>query len=136
MRPEKQSLKSAKSPEPIGIAAYPRNRHGWGIQFALGSDEMLRLGQPQSQCVMAAPSWNGGCPSRTLTRRGMPHLWQLFSPMTSFTHCSGTTFTLQRARSAPGRDEDGVEDDGRAGTPGAICCGSHAEGLASAAYPL
>jgi transposase len=48
--------------------------------------------------------------------------------MTSFTHRPGTSFTLRRARSAPERDEDGVEDDGCARTARAVCGGSHAEG--------
>jgi hypothetical protein len=40
--PGKQSFTSAKSPEPVGIAAHPRNRHGWGIQL-----EMLGWASPQ-----------------------------------------------------------------------------------------
>jgi hypothetical protein len=36
----------------------------------------------------------------------------LFSLMTSFTHCPGTSFTLPRVRSAHGGGKsDGMEDD-------------------------
>src|SRR5579859_1659587 len=53
---------------------------------------------------------------------------KLFSPMTSFTHCPGTSFTLPaRAEHALGCNRDGVEDDGCSGTTGAFCSGGDTE---------
>jgi len=51
----------------------------------------------------------------------------LFSLMTCFTHCPGTSFTLLRSRRCWG---DGVEGDGRSGAAGAICGGGLAAGEA------
>src|SRR5580704_5192683 len=54
--------------------------------------------------------------------------------MTSFTFCSGTSFTLRRERSERGRGiKDGLEDGGRRPTTGAICGGGEPAGEAFAA---
>jgi len=54
---------------------------------------------------------------------------QLFSPMTSFTQCPGTSFTLPRVRSRHGGGKkDGLEDDGSSGAEGPVCSGGQAEG--------
>jgi hypothetical protein len=53
----------------------------------------------------------------------------LFSPMTSFTPCPETSFTLQRVRSTRrGGKSDGLENDGCARAEGAVCGGGRAEG--------
>src|SRR5579859_324567 len=71
---------------------------------------LLRSIPPSGECV--AHSWVRG----------------LFSPMTSFTHCPGTSFTLPaRAEHALGCNRDGVEDDGCSGTTGAFCSGGDTE---------
>jgi hypothetical protein len=53
----------------------------------------------------------------------------VFSSMTSFTHCSGTSFTLPRERSERGGAmSDDLEKRGRSGTTGAIRSGGESAG--------
>src|SRR6202158_2231219 len=62
-----------------------------------------------------------GCAPRTAGR--------VFSSMTSFTQCSGTSFTLLRERSERGGAiKDDVEECGHSGTTGALRSGGESAG--------
>src|ERR1700730_1382455 len=50
----------------------------------------------------------------------------LFSPMTSFTHCPETSFTLRRAKRAGRWKRNGLEDDVYSATAGTVCGGGRA----------
>src|SRR5438445_10802092 len=67
---------------------------------------------------------------RNVARLWVPHPCAIcvFSLMTSFTKCPGTSFTLPRWFHRPGESKDGVEDDGRGGTESAVCGGGNTTG--------
>src|SRR5579862_1079194 len=69
-----------------------------------------------------------GIPDCGLHNASHPFTKDVFSPMTSFTHRPGTSFTLPaRAEHALGCNRDGVEDDGCSRTTRAFCGGGNAE---------
>src|SRR6266849_28127 len=70
-------------------------------------------------------------PLQSLTgKRRVPHpsAHLVFSHMTSFTHCPGTSFTLPRVRSTHrGGKSDGMEDDGCSRATRPVCDCGHAK---------
>jgi hypothetical protein len=87
---------------------------------------------PSDTCIPPALTPTGTKIKELIANLEVPfHPSVLFSPMTSFTQCPETSFTLPRVRSTQGGSEkDGMEDDGCSRAEGSVCGGGQTENAA------